>query len=236
MHAGNRCREQPRVLQGGIGPRAVLRRRAVRRGGLHARGAQPRRHAHSRRHARLQGGRGRRGHHHIHRHRAAAIRRGALDGRCQGHHGQRRQRHRDGRRHGRDLRRGIAAAAQSGRPDEYGSGCAEAQMRDRPVRAGLHLQVGVGHGHPGSWHHDARHRAVLPVLHRGRRLRHWGCARARRRHVHAAADHGPVVEHRHLAGHRERDGGRRVGVPEPLQQDQRVQPAHEDGRGLSRRR
>ena len=29
-------------------------RRAVRRGGLHARGAQPRRHAHSRRHARLQ--------------------------------------------------------------------------------------------------------------------------------------------------------------------------------------
>ena len=61
------------------------------------------------------------------------------------------QRHRDGRRpRERFYAAAIAAAAQSGRPDEYGSGCAEAQMRDRPVRAGLHLQVGVGHGHPGS--------------------------------------------------------------------------------------
>ncbi len=67
-------------------------------------------------------------------------------------------------------------------------------------------------------------------------LRHHRCAQARRCHVHPAADRGPVVEHRHLAGHRERDSGRRVGVPEPLQQDKRVQPAHEDGRGLSRRR
>ena len=47
--------------------------------------------------------------------------------------------------------------------------------------------------------------------------------------------HERGVERRHLAGHRERDGGRRVGVPEPLQQDQRVQPAHENGRGLSGR-
>ncbi|MFR4804409.1 MAG: hypothetical protein ACLT98_14480 [Eggerthellaceae bacterium] len=74
---------------------------------------------------------------------------------------------------------------------------------------------------------DARHRAVLPVLHRGRRLRigdahERGDATYTLRQIMDQSSNVGIS----LATENATVGD---GVPEPLQQDQRVQPAHEDG-------